>query len=376
MVNASTTKKNSHLINLQQVFKSYQTAAGDFPVLKGIDLKIGQGELVGVIGKSGSGKSTLINMIAGIDRPTKGKIFVADTPIHHLNEGQMAQWRGKNLGIVFQFFQLLPTLTVLENVVLPMDFGGLYSSQGRRKKAQELLALVGVEEHGEKMPAMLSGGQQQRVAIARSLANDPPIVVADEPTGNLDSKTAGQVFGLFEGLVKKGKTILMVTHDSDQARKMGRTLIISDGEIIEEYLTRTFPDLSEKQLIWITSQLKPVFYPPGSIVIRRGEKIDRLYLVTKGKVEVVLKTASGREIVVAVFSRGQYFGEIELLKGGESRATIRTNGGDGAEIAAMDKATFNRLLKESKETKQQLQKIASERLQENISRTGRYRARH
>lgn len=225
---------DGHLIELKNVVKAYKTEAGDFFALKNINLSIGTGEFVGVIGKSGSGKSTLINMVTGIDRPTKGEVYVADTPIHTLSEGRMAQWRGHNLGIVFQFFQLLPILTVEENVMLPMDFCNLYSQRHRKERALQVLEMVGVAEHARKLPSQLSGGEQQRVAIARALANDPPIIMADEPTGNLDSKTSAIIFGLFEKLVAGGKTIVMVTHDGDLAKRVKRTIIITDGEIVKE----------------------------------------------------------------------------------------------------------------------------------------------
>src|SRR5574339_364841 len=202
------------IIQLCDVNKYYKTAAGDFLALKSVDLEINAGEFVSVIGKSGSGKSTLLNMITGIDRPSSGEVFVNDTAVHELNENQMARWRGINLGIVFQFFQLLPTISVIENIMLPMDFCKTFPMREREKRALALLELVEMADHAYKLPTALSGGQQQRVAIARSLANDPPIVIADEPTGNLDSKTADSVFQLFKDLVTQGKTIIVVTHDS------------------------------------------------------------------------------------------------------------------------------------------------------------------
>jgi putative ABC transport system ATP-binding protein len=224
---------NHHLIELRQVTKTYHGEAGDFPALKEIDLKVNTGEFVAVIGKSGSGKSTLINMITGIDRPTSGQVLVGDANVHTLNEGQLAVWRGRHIGIIFQFFQLLPTLTVLENVMLPMDFCGVHPPSERRECAVCLLEQVEMQDHAHKLPSAISGGQQQRVAIARALANDPPIVVADEPTGNLDSKTAESVFQLFEALVEQGKTILVVTHDTDLAKRVTRTVTLADGEIAE-----------------------------------------------------------------------------------------------------------------------------------------------
>jgi len=220
------------LIELRQVVKVYENAAGGFRALNGVDLAIGRGEFVGIVGRSGSGKSTLMNMITGIDRPTSGQVLVGDTAVHELSENQMARWRGRNLGIVFQFFQLLPTLSVVDNVTLPMDFARSLSVRERRKRALDLLELVDMAGHASKLPSALSGGQQQRVAIARSLANDPPLIIADEPTGNLDSKTADSVFALFEALTGEGKTVVMVTHDTALAQRIPRTVLMVDGQVV------------------------------------------------------------------------------------------------------------------------------------------------
>ncbi len=220
------------LVSLRGVTKCFVTPAGPFYALRGIDLEIGQGGFVAVVGKSGSGKSTLINMIAGIDRPTEGEVWVQDTPVHKLSENRLARWRGRTVGVVFQFFQLLPTLTVVENVMLPMDFCHVHSPAERRTRAMALLSEVEMAEHADKLPVAISGGEQQRVAIARALANDPPLVLADEPTGNLDSKTAQAVFALFARLVAAGKTILMATHDLDLAARAQRRLILVDGELV------------------------------------------------------------------------------------------------------------------------------------------------
>jgi putative ABC transport system ATP-binding protein len=226
------------MIDLRGVTKVYQTSAGPFPALRGVDLRVDRGEFVAVVGKSGSGKSTLINMFTGIDHPTDGELIVAQTRIRELSEGQMAEWRGRHLGIVFQFFQLLPTLTVVENVLLPMDLCEMYRAEQRYERAMHLLELVGIAEDAGKFPSAVSGGQQQRAAIARALANDPPILVADEPTGNLDSRAADAIFRLFESLVTGGKTILMVTHDQELANDVPRTLTIADGLIVEEVVRR------------------------------------------------------------------------------------------------------------------------------------------
>ncbi len=227
-----------YLIDLNHVVKSYATAAGDFLALKDVSLQVDGGEFVAVIGKSGSGKSTLSNMITGIDRPSSGAVVVNGTSVHEMSEGQIARWRGLSVGVVFQFFQLLPTLTVLENVMLPMDFCNVYRGRERRERAIHLLEQVEMADQMDKLPTAISGGQQQRVAIARSLATDPPIVVADEPTGNLDSRTADAIFSLFEGLVDEGKTILMVTHDDDLAERVTRTVTIADGRIVDDVHNR------------------------------------------------------------------------------------------------------------------------------------------
>src|SRR5215208_8546750 len=279
---------NEYLIDMRQIVKTYQSAAGSFTALKSVDLKIDQGEFVAIIGKSGSGKSTLINMITGIDRPTSGEVLVGDTAVHTLSEGKMAEWRGRNLGIIFQFFQLLPTLSIVENVMLPMDFCDMYAPRERRDRAMHLLSLVEMDAQAHKLPSAVSGGQQQRVAIARALANDPPILVADEPTGNLDSQTAESVFRMFERLVDQGKTILMVTHDQDLAKRVTRTVIIADGEVIDEYLARALPTLSEAQLIWATHNIEALSYLPGAAIIHEGTPPDNFYIITKGRVDIVL----------------------------------------------------------------------------------------
>lgn len=220
------------MISLNHISKTYETPAGKFAALKEIDLEIRSGEFVGVVGKSGSGKSTLLNMVAGIDRPSSGSVAVAGTEIHVLSENKLATWRGRNVGFVFQFFQLLPTLTAAENIMLPMDFAKTIPLRERRKRAIELLERVGVERHADKLPATLSGGEQQRVAIARALANEPPLVLADEPTGNLDSVTATEILDLFRDMANRGTTVVIATHEADIARVIDRKIEISDGTLI------------------------------------------------------------------------------------------------------------------------------------------------
>lgn len=219
------------IIKLTNVFKIFDTTAGKFIALNGINLDIKAGEFVSIVGKSGSGKTTLINMLTGIDHPTEGEIHVGGKPIHNLSEGEIAVWRGLNMGVVFQFFQLLPMLSILENVILPMDLCNMYTKQERNDRAMHLLERVGLAAQAHKFPHKLSGGQQQSAAIARALANDPPIIATDEPTGNLDSRAAEEVIQLFTDLIVHGKTILMVTHDNDLATHASRKIVIADGEI-------------------------------------------------------------------------------------------------------------------------------------------------
>lgn len=223
------------IIELHDVTKIYSTAAGDFTALKSINLQVEPGEFVGIVGKSGAGKSTLLNMITGVDHLNSGEVIInngTSVSVHKMDEDAIALWRGRTLGIVFQSFQLLPMLTLVENITLPMDLCGNFSPRQSRERALELLRLVEIEEHADKLPAFISGGQQQRVAIARALANDPPILIADEPTGSLDSVTAEHIFEVFEHLItEQGKTILMVTHDQSLAPRFSRTLRIADGEL-------------------------------------------------------------------------------------------------------------------------------------------------
>ncbi|MDI6694855.1 MAG: ABC transporter ATP-binding protein [Anaerolineales bacterium] len=225
---------NDPLVRVKEVVKTFPVGNGEITVLKGISFDVHAGEFVSIVGPSGNGKSTLLNMITGIDRPTRGEVLVTGREVHRMSENQLAAWRGQHVGIIFQFFQMLPALSLMQNVMLPMDFARKYSPRERRERAMHLLETVGLADQADKLPGMVSGGQQQRAAIARALANDPELIVADEPTGNLDTRTAQDIFDLFTRLVESGKTMVMVTHDKELARRVPRVVEIIDGRITRD----------------------------------------------------------------------------------------------------------------------------------------------
>jgi ABC-type lipoprotein export system ATPase subunit len=359
---------NSSIIDLRDVHKYYKTAVGDFHALNSIDLQINAGEFVSIIGKSGSGKSTLLNMITGIDRPTNGEVFVNGTAVHELNENRMARWRGKNLGIVFQFFQLLPTISVIENIMLPMDFCRTYPTREREPRALALLEMVELADHAYKLPTALSGGQQQRVAIARALANDPPIVIADEPTGNLDSKTAESVFAMFNQLVAQGKTIIIVTHDSGLAKQTHRTALIVDGEIVNEHVSTAMPTLTQEQVWQATQSAKRLAFEPGAMILTEGTNADSFYIVAKGTVEVILPRENQSDVVALQLGPGKFFGEIAFFHEKRHNASIRASERGAVEVLCLNYDQLNKLLGESPVTREALHKSADKHEAENIAR--------
>ena len=366
------TKKdtNAPMIDLRDVNKYYKTAIGDYHALKSVDLQINAGEFVSIIGKSGSGKSTLLNMITGIDRPSTGEVYVNGTAVHELNENRMARWRGLNLGVVFQFFQLLPTISVIENVMLPMDFCRTYPMRERGKRAMELLEMVELADHAYKLPTALSGGQQQRVAIARALANDPPVIIADEPTGNLDSKTAESVFALFNDLTKKGKTIIIVTHDSGLAKRTHRTALIADGEIVNEYVAQAMPTLSQDQMLWATRNAKVQTYEAGSLIFSEGSNADTFYIVSKGTVDVVLPRQGQSDVVALQLGPGKFFGEIAYFHDRKRLASIRASEHTPVEVLAIGYDKLNELLDQSDVTRDMLHRMAERHEEENLQKRG------
>jgi ABC-type lipoprotein export system ATPase subunit len=361
----TTSPTREAVIQLQKVEKTFKNAAGEFRVLKGIDLVLRGGEFVAIVGKSGSGKSTLLNMMTGIDHPTGGQVVINGDNIYEMNESQRALWRGRNLGIVFQFFQLLPMLTLLENVMLPMDYVGKYDFDERPRRAMELLKMVGLELQAHKLPAAVSTGQQQSAAIARALANDPPIIAADEPTGNLDSRSAEAIINLFDHLVHAGKTIAMVTHDPSLTERTSRSIIITDGELVDETVARCLPLLAYRQMLEATRQLERSSYQAGGIILQQGQHVDHFFMVERGEVEVILCSPKNKDTFIARLGPGQFFGEIELMQGGQSIACIRAASDGPVELAALRRDAFVKLLGDSPLTSEMIGRIVQVRLEEN-----------
>jgi len=364
---------SQEMIKMRQVVKTFTNAAGEFRVLKGLDLTLKSGEFVAIVGKSGSGKSTLLNMITGIDFPTSGQVIVNGVDIYKMNESKRALWRGRNLGIVFQFFQLLPMLSLLENVMLPMDYVEMYDFDQRPKRAMELLDMVGLGKQANKLPSAVSTGQQQSAAIARALATDPPIIVADEPTGNLDSRSASFIIDLFDQLVQQGKTIAMVTHDPSLTERTSRTIVISDGELINETLAQSLPLLKHHQMLEATRILEHLTFQPNTNIIQRDSHVDYFYMIASGQVEVVLCGRKKQDISVARLSPGQFFGEVELLRGGKSIACVRAAPEGPVELVAIPRSKFIALLKESALTADTIANLVQLRVQENRSADRRAR---
>jgi ABC-type lipoprotein export system ATPase subunit len=363
------------IIQMRGVVKTFKNAAGEFTVLKGLDLDICPGEFVSIVGKSGSGKSTLLNMITGIDHPTAGRVTIAGTEIYALSESQRSLWRGKNLGIVFQFFQLLPMLTLLENVMLPMDYVGSYGFDERPARAMELLAMVDLEPFAHKLPLAVSTGQQQSAAIARALANDPPLLVADEPTGNLDTRSAEKIMDLFEALIERGKTIVMVTHDPSLTIRTMRNVIISDGELIDEAVAKALPLLTHPQMLAVTRWASRARYQPNQTIIQRDQHVDNFFMIARGAVDVVLQGRSQQDVAIARLEAGEFFGEVELLRGGRSIANVRAAADSPAELLTLPRQEFLHMIKDSPLTEEALCKIVQQRIEENRSKDRRSRLR-
>jgi putative ABC transport system ATP-binding protein len=347
------------LIQMKDIVKTFKNAAGEFTALKGVTACMFSGEFVSIVGKSGSGKSTLVNMLTGIDHPTSGTVRVGSTYIHAMSENDMSLWRGQNLGIVFQFYQLMPTLTLLENIILPMVLAGLYKPAERERRALELLALVGLGDFADKLPAAVSGGQQQSAAIARALANDPPILIADEPTGNLDTRSADDVFKLFSELVEQNKTILVVTHDVSLAKRTQRTLLLSDGELINPWVAEAFPDLPHIQMLWLTHQLQEEKYSPGDQVSLDGGL--GLYLLACGEIVISLDGRQGKPAEPICLKSGDSLSSLDLLVTGRDPLAARVTADGPARLFKLDEGTFRGWLGASPAAQKSLEKASQNR---------------
>lgn len=328
------------VIKMRNIVKKFRTSTGEVTVLKGIDTAFYPSEFVGVIGKSGSGKSTLVNMLTGIDRPTSGEVLIGDTPVHTLSESKMAKFRGLNLGIVFQFYQLMPMLSLLENTMLPMDISNRYMPAERESRAMSLLKMVGLDQVAHKMPAAVSGGQQQAAAIARAMANDPPFIVADEPTGNLDSKTAENIFQIFEGLVDNGKTIIMVTHDPNLAQRTTRTLLLCDGEVIHPAIAAALPMMTHPQMLRLSHSAEVFQYKPGDVIQNSGAPVGTVSVISRGVVEFL----DSSDHIQQSLETGKYFGANEMLNSLPALYTAVAAGQEPVEILEMDPADIKTIV--------------------------------
>jgi ABC-type lipoprotein export system ATPase subunit len=355
-------------IVLKGIDKVYENAAGKFVALKNVSMQLNYGQFISIVGKSGCGKSTLLNMITGIDHPTAGEVIVGNQRIYEMGKSERALWRGRNMGVVFQFFQLLPTLTLLENTMLPMDYCKVYAFNERPVQAMELLKMVGLEDHAHKLPASVSSGQQQSAAVARALATDPSLILADEPTGNLDSKSAEKVLNIFERLASQGKTILIVTHDPSITQRTDQTIILSDGEIIDQTVARALPFLTHPQMLTATHNARKQQLAPREIIIQQGQAIEYFCMIVSGQVEIVVNNDQANEMSLACLGSGQFFGEIELIQGGESIASVRA-AVQGAEIALLPKSKFFELIDNSPLTRSRIQEVAENRRAEHNRRS-------
>jgi len=309
-------------------------------------------------------------MLTGIDHPTSGEVIVGGRNIYEMSESERALWRGRNVGIVFQFFQLLPTLTLLENTMLPMDYCDVYRPGERPQRAMELLGRVGLEKQAHQLPASVSSGQQQSAAIARALATDPPIIVADEPTGNLDSRSAEAILRLFGDMADQGKTILLVTHDPSFTKATDQTVILSDGEIVDDLVARALPLLSHPQMLEATKQAERRIYQPGDLILQEGQEVDHFFMIASGEVDVVLNSPGCPEISLARLGEGQFFGEVELLHSQDSIASARAAATGPVELSLLSKDGFLRLLDESAPTRETVARVAQMRQAENLAQTG------
>jgi ABC-type lipoprotein export system ATPase subunit len=313
-------------------------------------------------------------MVTGIDHPTEGRVVIGSTDIYtNMTESQRSKWRGRNLGIVFQFFQLLPMLTLLENAMLPMDYADMYDFDERPMRAMEMLKLVGLEQFANKLPSLVSTGQQQLAAIARALACDPPLLVADEPTGNLDTKSATIIIDLFEELARRGKTVLMVTHDPSLTARTTRNIIIADGELINETIAKSLPWLRHRHMMELTKLAEERTYQSNATIISRDAHAEYFFMIHRGEVEVILQDRKHEETIISRLKPGEFFGEIELMRGGKSIANVRAAAEGPVEVLVVQRADFKRVMDQSPLTAEAVSKIVQQRLEAHRAADSRQR---
>jgi ABC-type lipoprotein export system ATPase subunit len=344
VMNASTftiNDKNVHIastenpfVRLKDVVKEYRSDAGSFCALKGINLEVQAGEFLGIIGKSGAGKTTLLNIISAVDSLTSGEVWVGGTRVHALSQTQQSKWRGRTLGVVYQTFQLMSMLTLIDNVMLPIDFQGRYHPRKSVVRAMALLADLDIAQHAYKLPTQISGGQQQRVAIARALVNDPALILADEPTGSLDSATAASTMEILKRITQRGKTIIMATHDAGLIPYFTRTVILFDGEFLNETLARLFPTVNHQRLIEAGCGFSQFSVEPGQLIVSQGEALKGLYVIIRGSAHIF--SGDGK----ATINPGGIFGHQELVAEKPCQASLVAGGTESTEIGLLARAEF------------------------------------
>ncbi len=342
------------ILELRGVTKVYEDGVTPFTALNAIDAVIYPGEYVGVIGKSGAGKTTLVNMITGVDSLTSGQVLFQGMDTRQFSESQMSLWRGRNIGVVLQSFQLLPTLSLVDNILLSMDFCGTYDARRSYERALRLLEQVELQDHAYKKPSAISGGQQQRVAIARALANDPPLIIGDEPTGSLDSVTAETIYQIFDDLVKQGKTILIATHDTSLSQRAHRNLLLSNGELIHPAVAQALPLLSHEQMLEVTHLAQVRTFMPGEVLIHQGEALQLIYIIDQGQVEIGLERPGAGPVQVDRLGPGELPGMAAVLDGGIAPISAWAASGGPVRALALPIQPFNAILASSEEMREAL----------------------
>lgn len=354
------------VIKIEGVTKLYKMGAETIHALRGVDLEIRRNEYLAIMGPSGSGKSTLMNMLGCLDTPTDGRYDFNGKNVAHMVDDELAEIRNREIGFVFQTFNLLPRSDALHNVELPLIYAGL-RPHDRRERAKAALQNVGLGDRMHHKPNELSGGQRQRVAIARALVNHPSILLADEPTGNLDSRSADTIIQLFDQLVAEGKTVVMVTHDPSLTERTTRNIIISDGELVSEAVACALPLLSHRQMLEVTRKAQRLTFPPGISILGRDQHVDQFYMIERGVVEIVLQGRDREDVIVTRMAAGEFFGEVELLRGGKSIAAVRAAPVGPVELLTLKRDEFKQLLDTSPLTGDALGRIVQTRLKEHRS---------